>query len=196
MTEARLTVRRLAGLSSCVVLLVGLLEAISAVFWVGYGKTRLQYHLRTDLSSAIAAANFDRTGENSQSIYDRELGWVPDPRHSEVNRFGARRHGRDTGGDPEGVAFGDSFVYGDEVSADQTFPFYLSEKLDATVRNFGVSGFGPDQAVLRLERELANGLDAPVVVLGMPSENIARVVNVFFATMFRPSIPFTSNPFS
>ena len=46
------------------------------------------------------------------------------------------------------------------------------------MRNYGVGGYGPDQAILRLERHLREGQRPEIVILGMPSENIARVVNV------------------
>jgi len=66
--------------------------------------------------------------------------------------------------------------------------------LRATKRTFSVGGFGPDQALLRLERELANGLHAPVVVLGMPSENIARVVGIYFCTYVPMVSPLAMKP--
>ncbi|MEI7818147.1 MAG: SGNH/GDSL hydrolase family protein [Desulfuromonadales bacterium] len=50
---------------------------------------------------------------------------------------------------------GDSFTFGDEVNDDQTLPYYLNHFLDATeVLNFGESGYGLDQMVLRLEEEV------------------------------------------
>jgi hypothetical protein len=50
------------------------------------------------------------------------------------------------------LAVGDSFVFGDQVSDDQTWPAVLERKLNRRVVNGGVSGFGPVQAVLRAEQ--------------------------------------------
>lgn len=186
--------RRLAGLAAYSLFLLALVEGASAAFWLGYGKTQFQYQLRTDLAAAIARASFDHIGEGEHAVYDRELGWLPGAHHPEIDAQGARHHSRDAGAAPEALAFGDSFVFGEQVAPDESFPFYLSEKLGAPARNFGVGGFGPDQALLRLERELGNGLHAPVIVLGMPSENIARVVGIFFRNYVPTASPLAVKP--
>lgn len=187
--------RRVAGLAAYSVFLLALVEVASAAFWLSYGKTQFQYQLHTDLRRAIALWPFDQIGEGEHAVYDAELGWLPGAHHPEIDRLGARQHSLDDGRrEPEALAFGDSFVFGEQVGPDESFPFYLSQKLRTTVRNFGVGGFGPDQALLRLERELAQGSHAPVVVLGMPSENIARIVGVFFRNYVPTASPLAVKP--
>jgi len=76
-------------------------------------------------------------------------------------------------------AFGDSFTWGDEVDAEHSYPNVLAGLLECRVANFGVGGYGTDQAFLRyrlLERNYA-----PVVILGHYAEDITRNVNQYRA---------------
>lgn len=75
------------------------------------------------------------------------------------------------------VTYGDSFTYCSNVNDDQTWQTYLANKLGSNVLNFGVAGYGPDQAYLKYK--LSDGHGAKVVVLGILPENINRVVNIF-----------------
>jgi len=74
-------------------------------------------------------------------IYDPDIGW-------DSYRGGKRRG-------PLGIttacgsAFGDSFTHGDEVMDDKAWPFVLSELLGCRIENFGVNGYGLDQAYLK-----------------------------------------------
>ena len=74
-------------------------------------------------------------------------------------------------------AFGDSFTWGDEVAVEESFPDQLSGLLRCRVANYGVGGYGTDQAFLRFRDGVADS--APIVVLGHMSENIVRNVNQF-----------------
>lgn len=77
---------------------------------------------------------------------------------------------------PECVAlFGDSFTFGDEVSDTEAWGNLLAETLDCRVANFGVPGYGTDQAYLRYRDRIDN--QAPIVILGFWSENIVRNAN-------------------
>jgi lysophospholipase L1-like esterase len=72
-------------------------------------------------------------------------------------------------------AYGDSFIEGFGVEPRQSWSSVLSRRLGCRVANFGVAGYGTDQAFLRF---LENRQDqAPVVILGFLSENIIRNVN-------------------
>jgi hypothetical protein len=71
--------------------------------------------------------------------------------------------------------FGDSFTWGDEVAAEFAYGNVLSQKLNCRVSNYGVGGYGTDQAVLRYVEKINDS--AEVVVLGHFSENIIRNVN-------------------
>jgi hypothetical protein len=74
------------------------------------------------------------------------------------------------------ATFGDSYTHGDEVADAETWQTCLAEELRADVYNFGVGGYGPDQALLRF-RETSHRLHTPLVALGFVLENINRVVN-------------------
>lgn len=96
--------------------------------------------------------------------------------------------------------FGDSFTHGDEVSYSDTWGFHLETNLKAygiecEVLNFGVSGYGTDQALLRY---LTLGLEMKpdLVILGFQIENFWRNLNVLRPKYVQYSgIPF-SKPFT
>jgi hypothetical protein len=72
-------------------------------------------------------------------------------------------------------AFGDSFTFGSDVAAEASYPNLLARELGCRVNNFGVGGYGTDQAFLRY-RHLADD-SPPFVILGHYSEDIVRNVN-------------------
>ncbi|MBI1883167.1 MAG: SGNH/GDSL hydrolase family protein [Chlamydiae bacterium] len=72
--------------------------------------------------------------------------------------------------------YGDSFTYGGQE--DKTYPHYLSQDLGCRVDNFGVPGYGSDQAYMRYKAQ--RHLDqAPYIILAHLSENILRNVNQY-----------------
>jgi hypothetical protein len=72
--------------------------------------------------------------------------------------------------------FGDSFTWGDGVPYEKTWGTVLSSKLGCRVANFGVPGYGTDQAYMRYDSMAPQG---NVVFLNHLSENIIRNVNQF-----------------
>ena len=168
---------KIAIAASTVLFFAALFEGMSALFWTQYGAARIAYHEQVDEQS-VAFGKVDYNWRNSGLKSDVELGWITNPQNPAIAPNGARRAGI---GKPDAkvFAYGDSFVYGADVKDDETFPYVLSQKIGAGVANFGVNGYGPDQAILRLERHLSLGHRPRMVVLGMPSENIARVVNIY-----------------
>jgi hypothetical protein len=77
------------------------------------------------------------------------------------------------------ATYGDSFTACGEVNDDETWQFYLEIQLGYEVKNFGVAGYGTDQALLKLERNIARGEISPILILGIFEENINRLVNQF-----------------
>lgn len=73
--------------------------------------------------------------------------------------------------------YGESFTFGSEVSDDEAWGNLLAARLDARVDNFGVGGYGTDQAFLRFRLNTNDA--ARVVVLGIVTENLMRNVNQF-----------------
>ncbi len=127
--------------------------------------------------------------ERGQGIgrFDAELGWSWEPSTASpdgmfhVNSIGARGTREYAPSPPEGVTrivcFGDSFTFCDDVSDKKTFQVSLETRhRELEVLNFGVSGYGTDQALLRYRR-LGRDLGAEVVCIGILTENVGRNVN-------------------
>ena len=79
---------------------------------------------------------------------------------------------------------GDSFTHGDEVADSESFPAALERILQVPVANFGVGGYGPDQAVLKLEGLIDRFPRTRVVVLAIMYENVRRMVNSYRPVYF------------
>jgi hypothetical protein len=75
-------------------------------------------------------------------------------------------------------AYGDSFTFGTPVGDDATFPHDLGVALGCRVANFGMPGYGSDQAFL-LYRAQRDADRAPVVILAHLTENVLRNVNQY-----------------
>lgn len=118
--------------------------------------------------------------------YDRDLGWVRKPNTNGIERgakrtvsyridpLGARENPLIAGKDPVIAAFGDSYVFCRQVNDDETWPFYLTNKINAGVLNFGVGNYGVDQAVLRYEKTALPD-SVRVVIMGFVPETICRI---------------------
>ncbi len=77
------------------------------------------------------------------------------------------------------AAFGDSFVYGNEVADRDNWTAQLEQLYPGVeVLNFGVGGYGLDQAYLRfLSEGAAHG--SRVTLLGFAPDDLGRLVNVY-----------------
>lgn len=96
-----------------------------------------------------------------------------------VDQQGSRTNGSPA--DPALISsFGDSMTFGDEVNDSETWQFYLSGLTDTRVLNYGVGGYGLDQALLKLRREFDNGLATPFVVLSM-GPDVTRLLSTYRA---------------
>jgi hypothetical protein len=119
--------------------------------------------------------------------FDPGLGWRYTPgfrgdRHR-INHQGLRGDREYATAPPPGVdrlaAFGDSFVYGNEVDTPDSWPARLETELGgAEVLNFGVGGYGTDQAWLRYRRE-GRRFGPRIVLIGFVPDDIRRNVNVY-----------------
>jgi hypothetical protein len=74
-------------------------------------------------------------------VYDPDIGWD--------SYRGGKRQGPLGIATTCGSAFGDSFTNADEVMDNEAWPFLLSELLGCKIENFGVNGYGLDQAYLK-----------------------------------------------
>lgn len=127
-------------------------------------------------------------GRTDYNDYSAVLGWTIKPGGAAPPLY--RANGRGLRGDREYAAapaadtlriatFGDSFTHGDGVANAETWQVTLEAALPGSeVLNFGVGGFGLDQALLRY-REEGTAYRADVVLIGYLTENINRHVNVY-----------------
>ena len=147
-----------------------------------------------------------RASADSYLRYDPHLGWTirPDGRtrdgRQRANAAGLRADREYTPAPAPDVLrialFGDSFTHGDEVTLEETWGRQLEAELHrhgvrAEVLNFGVGGYGMDQALLRW-RALGTHWSPQLVVLGFVAEDVYRNVNVLRSLYY----PGTDLPFS
>lgn len=135
--------------------------------------------------------NYLEFRDSALMIYDELLGWKLRPNYgvdmNSVNADGLRAN-REYSLTPDDnvlriAVFGDSFTMGAEVTTIETWAYLLEQNLIANginveVLNFGVPGYGMDQAYLMWQ--LAGKQYSPdIVIFGFQPENIHRNVNIF-----------------
>jgi hypothetical protein len=83
------------------------------------------------------------------------------------------------------AVFGDSFTYGSEVANPDAWPARL-EALHPGIEmlNYGIGGYGADQAYLRFARE-GTAMQPRIALMGFVSDDLTRLLNVY--TRFRAS---------
>ena len=118
--------------------------------------------------------------------FDSELGWAPKAGSSgqDITELGVKTYHIDEKGRrfssvyidiPSKIAvFGDSFSFGRLVNDDETWPYALSKLVKSYVPNYSVGGYGLDQALLRLKREIKT-LDSKIILMCVVPETIARI---------------------
>ena len=105
---------------------------------------------------------------------DWDVGWRP--KAHELSAAGYRLAPAGEGMTTPCIAlYGDSFTFGSEVPPELAWGNLLTERLGCRVDNYGVGGYGTDQAYVYFTYRQQRGLDqAPVVILSHLSENIVR----------------------
>ncbi|HZM85929.1 MAG TPA: hypothetical protein VFF31_05155 [Blastocatellia bacterium] len=86
------------------------------------------------------------------------------------------------------LAIGGSFVFGDKVSDDETWPAILERRLNRRVVNGGVSGYGPVQAVLHAEKLLKSQAYSLVILSIVVFVDLPRDRYVNFLRFHRPAV--------
>lgn len=105
---------------------------------------------------------------------DNQLGWVAyngKPRPSTNNKIHTNANEACV------YVYGDSFVHADEVNNSEAWPNRLEKMLGCKVMNYGVGGYGTDQAFLRMQRTLPKVFDKkekPIVLFGINQEMLRR----------------------
>ena len=171
------------AMACAAILVVSELAAFAA--FALFLEGRLTTHWRVDPEADIARLDGAAIERFRAQFFDAELGWVFKMTTTAIGytAFDARGARRTSAMPPDAgrrlAAYGDSFTFGESVADGETWPAYLAQMLGLPVDNYGVAGYGPDQALLRFERHLKEGRRPGTVFLGVLSENIARVVNVY-----------------
>ncbi len=157
-----------------------LLRITRRIVYTPISATSLSEGHRADLEELLQ-------GRTRYVIHSTALGWTIKPNGRwglyQANAQGLRAD-REYDQIPRGgavriAAFGDSFTHGDEVGNGETWAVALEARhLGLEVMNFGVGGFGLDQAFLRYQHE-GRRYKPAVVLIGFATENIYRHVNTF-----------------
>ena len=187
-----MTPTRGSRLRALVVLLVGVLLAEGTAN-VGIQVTAgfLNEEIRTVASiyeeqTAQITELVDQTPLKREEIHPL-LGWRYRPGDTSptdsVNAQGLRASREYTPTRRAGVlrtaAFGDSYVYGNEVANADAWPAQLERNFpNIEVLNYGASGYGLDQAYLRYLEE-GTALNPQVVLVGFVADDLRRLVNVY-----------------
>ena len=158
-----------------------------------YFKNRIIHPHKMPLKMVAERARALQESDDSIVTYHEVLGWAPRPGSESANGMyrynsqGIRSPVPAYSGSPgEGVfriaLFGDSFTHGDDVPFEHSFGAVLEQKLNeagrsAEVLNFGVGGYGIDQAMLRFKQQGA-AFAPHLVVFGFQPENLKRNLNL------------------
>jgi len=146
----------------------------------------------------------------SYVVYDEYLGWSIRPNATSENGLyhsnaqGIRADVEYEKTPSPGVLriamFGDSYTHGDHASLEESWGYQLERLLrergiNAEVINFGVGGYGMDQAYLRWQIE-GRDYQPDIVLFGFQAENALRNANVV-RLIYRPvsGIPFSKPKF-
>lgn len=166
-------------------------EAASYAILVGFVQERRYNMFYYDYTDYVARIS-DKFLTDSRPHFDPDLGWntVPGKQYPRQHNCAGQpwTHGFEATGsrnnpysssDPLISLYGGSYTLSEEVNDDQTWQYFLSQSMETKVLNFGVGGYGPDQAFLKLKRNVERGVKTPVMVLGLYSAGIHRVVNAY-----------------
>ena len=192
--------RRLAVTTIAVLIVIVLVEGLS---WAALLASRplLDEEIRTTRDifqeQQVLIRRLIAPGESRLLAIDSLLGWRYKAGHidsvNQTNEQGLRSRRMYAPTPPPGVlrvaAFGDSFVYGNEVSNDHCWATVV-ERLDPRLEilNYGVGGYGVDQAYLRFRLE-GDRLAPGVVVMGFVPGNLGRAVNVYRRFLSNRELP-------
>lgn len=136
-------------------------------------------------------------------VIDSVLGWRYRPGRSGIHTINAQgvRSSRTYAARPRpGVtrvaAFGDSFVFGSEVADGDAWSAQM-ERLSPAIEvlNYGVGGYGVDQAYIRFCTE-GSDLASHVVIMAFAPDDMRRVTNVYRRFISHRELPLAKPRFS
>lgn len=158
-----------------------------------YFKNRIINPHQMPLKLVTERAAALKESDDSIIKYHEVLGWAPRPGSESANGLyrynsqGIRSPVEAYSDQPDSgtlriALFGDSFTHGDDVPLEESWGFVLEEMLNdggirAEILNFGVGGYGIDQAMLRFTR-MGAAFSPHVVIFGFAPENLKRNQNL------------------
>lgn len=132
-------------------------------------------------------------------LFDSQLGWTVAPNRKGTGEAHEKNFSSAEGAraGTEGLRFGDrpadttiallgnSYVFGMDVDYEDTWGFHLERRLgtDVQVLNFGVPGYGVDQAYLRYLQDVRERRP-DIAILGLISHDLIRTTMVYYAVGF------------
>lgn len=190
----------LAPLLLTLVVLEGVVRAFSEYDRDGNAKfvDVSLYPYRIPLVSLQRSLDRYNSSTSSRLMYDPDVGWSPRPNvHDWVyhyNSTGIRSAPAEytlapAPGTFRIALFGDSYTHCDEVPIEECWGTHLEARLrengiPAEVINFGVSGYGIDQALLRWHKD-GRAYAPHLVILGFNADDVSRNVNLLRAIRSR-----------
>ena len=176
---------------------VALLEAVSFVALYVAEGIRPGTVLDLFMDRHFAAITRESARKFGDGLYHPELGWDYEPlsHYEGINSAGdPYTMSWDAGGarddglfnyQPVMATYGDSFAAGEEVNNDETWQYFLSIITDKRVLNYGTSGYGTDQALMKFKLHLREHNIFPFTVITIYDDNIKRLLNMF-RPFYRP----------
>ncbi len=175
---------------------------------IGYLSYLLEDDIYDNRKEILEAIEKYRLADLRQEGIDPVLGWkyygpiAVDENNCQglsieyaFDRLGARTYSGYDGTAAEVIVSGDSYSYGFEVAAEDSFSAQLSNILGVSVANHAVGGYGPVQAFLYLKQNIDHYPKANIVILGIMYENIFRMVNSYRPVLTMKSGAHTIKPY-
>ncbi len=136
-------------------------------------------------------------------VFDSQLGWTVAPNGQGMGPAHETNFSSAEGlrAPVQGIRFGDrsaririallgdSYVFGSDVGYEDTWGFQLEQRLgqDTQVLNFGVPGYGVDQAYLRYLKDV-RAWHPDITILGVISHDLLRTTMVYYAVGFSGAV--------
>jgi hypothetical protein len=157
---------------------LALLKAMVLLAAIAVPLEIMSYFAGQSLVSRFLLYDPPPPGDYARYLEDRHpvLGW-PARGRPDLDRAGSRLVPRfpDPATPSCAALFGDSYTWGHGVEPEHAYGNVLSGLMGCRAANYGIAGYGTDQAYLRY-LSLAEE-QAPIVILGFYSDNIIRNVN-------------------
>ena len=186
--------RRWASLVFATALVSFALIELAAFVTLQLARYRAPERFVPDWDAYTAGIDQKTIDHLNRYYFDATLGWDFHPGftsqrrnskgdlwHLTVAADGSRANSRYSPNQPIQIAtYGDSFTFGDEVDDDQTWQYYLSNAFSLNIANFGVDGYGPDQMLLKYQRETWSGTPPDIVILAIYEGDLNRALTRFY----------------